>query len=161
MHDLDPAVVGPEALGHLAEDRHPLAELDHERLEVEDDVAARGAHNLRVVFEDVDQLPVRSGDRVDPELLDARALEHPIRGPPCELPQSCRHGRGQALLLGREPIRQLGLHVHPLVQLVHQRRRDLLADLLVGDERAGGGLHRVRVEALEAHVPRQEAQNDQ
>ena len=80
LHDLDAARIGAEALGHVADDRHAIPELDDERLEVEHDGAVLGAERTDVVLQDADQLPVRQSDRVHPERLHAWSLEHPVGG---------------------------------------------------------------------------------
>ena len=56
LHDLDPAGVGPEPLGDVADDRHLVAELDHERPQVEDHRTVLGADPANVVVEDSQQL---------------------------------------------------------------------------------------------------------
>ena len=159
FHDLDPARVGPEALGDGAENGHPLAELDHQRLEVEDDLAALGAERRHVVLQHVDQLPVRPGHALHPERLDARALEHAHGGPVRELAQA-RGGRaGQAFLLGGQLLLERRRDVDVREQLLDEAGRDLVADLVVGDHLGGGVRDRVRVEPLEADVAREQAQH--
>ena len=114
-----------------------------------------------VVVEDVDQLPVRLSDGVHPERLHARALEHASGGPVGELAQTRRSGAGEPLLVGRQPLLQRCRDIDVRVQRVDERRRDLIADLVVGDEFAGGSRDRFGVEALEADVAGQEAQKGQ
>ena len=148
---------GPSSLGDIADDRHPIPQLDHERLEVEHDCAVLGAQRADIVVEDVDQLPVRLRDGRHPESLHARALEHADGGPVGKLPQPGRGRAGQTLLIGGELLLQRGRDVDVRVQRVDERRRDLVADLLVGDEVACGSRNRVGVEALEAHVAGEQA----
>ena len=104
LHDLDAASVGTELLRDVADDRHPLPQLDHERLEVEDHGAVFGAQRADVVVEDVDQLPVRPRDGVHPERLHAGTLEHTCGGPVGELAQTRRRGARQPLLIRRQPL---------------------------------------------------------
>ena len=88
LHDLDAAGVRAEALGHVAEDGDPLAQLDHERPQVENDHALFGADRTRVVLEHVDQLPVRARHSGHPQGLHAGTLEHAHRRAVGELTQA-------------------------------------------------------------------------
>ena len=161
LHDLDAAGVGTKLLRDLTDDRDPLPQLDHERLQIEHDGAVLGAQRADVVIEDVDQLRVRPCDGVHPELLHTWTLEHASGGPLGELAQTRRRRAGEPLLVGRQPLLQGCRDIDVRVQRVDERRRDLVADLVVGDQVAGGCRDRVRVEALEADVAGQEAQESQ
>ena len=104
---------------------------------------------------------MRLCDGVHPELLHAWALEHASGGPLGELAQTRRRRAGEPLLVGRQPLLQRCRDIDVRVQRVDERRRDLIADLVVGDEFAGGSRDRLGVEALEADVAGQEAQEGQ
>ena len=72
-----------------------------------------------------------------------------------------RGGTSEPLLIGRQPLLQRRRDIDVRVQRVDERRRDLIADFVVGDELLCGALDRFGIEALEADVAGQKAQKGQ
>ena len=146
-----------ESFGDAADDRNLVAELDHERPEVQDDDAALRLDVRQVVVEHAQQLLVRRRERPHPELLRPRALEHAGGSAVGERPGGGGDRAGERLLIRRQPSLERGRDVHVGVERVDEREPDLIADLVVGDEIRGRVAEGLVVERLVAHVAGEQA----
>ena len=125
VHDLDPTRIGRESFGDAADDRDLVAELDHERPEVEDDDAALRLDVRQVVVEHAQQLLVCRRERPHPELLRPRTLEHAGGSAVGERPGGGGDRPGERLLIRRQPSFERGRDVHVGIEGVDEREPDL------------------------------------
>ena len=146
-------------MGDAADDRDLVAELDHERPEVQDDHAALRLDVRQVVVEHAQQLFVCRRERPHPELLRPRTLEHAGGSAVGERPGGRGDRPGERLLIRRQPSFERRRDVHVGVERVDEREADLVADLVVGDEIGGRVAEGLVVERLVAHVAREQADN--
>ncbi len=133
VHDRDlPRGLG-EPLGDLADHRHLVSDLDHERTQVEDDRASFCLDEGRVVVEQANELALRPGRDLHPHRLHARALERCIGCIVGARARDTRQDRSEPLQVGGQALGDRRLHVDVREQRVHRLRRDLRADLVVFD----------------------------
>jgi hypothetical protein len=79
FHDRDPSRRLGQSLCDLSDHGHLVADLDHDRAEIEDDRATLGLDERRVVVEQPNQLALRPGRHLDPHRLHAWSLERGVR----------------------------------------------------------------------------------
>jgi hypothetical protein len=152
----DHARVLRQAVGEVPDEVEPLAELQDDGAQVDDDRLVLDAEHVRVVAEDVDELLVRQGDGLPPHGLHARPLEEPVGGAVGELAEARRDRPGQTLLVGRQAVLELGRNVHVGEERVDGGRGDLVPDGVVRDQLGRGLLERLVVERLPVQVARED-----
>ena len=103
-----------------------------------------------------EQLLVRHRERVDPERLHARTRQEAARRAVRQLLDPGREHAGEPLLVGGQPLLERGGDVDVPVELVDERHRDLVLDVLVRDQLFGRAAEGVRVERLVADEPGEE-----
>ncbi len=143
-----------EPLGNLSDHRYLVAELDHDRTQVEHDRSALGLDERRVVVEEAHELALRPGRHLHPYRLHTRPLERsvcrPIGARACESGQD----RSEPLLRGRQLLGDRRFDVDVLKQRVDRPGRDLGADLVVFDHVPRDRLEAVLVERRVLDVER-------
>ena len=130
----------------LSDHRHLVAELDHDRSEVEHDRAALGLDERRVVVEQSHELALRRSRRLDPHRLHARPLERGVSRTIGARAGEAGQNRGEPLLRGRQSLGDRSLDVDVLEQRVDRLGRDLGTDLVVLDHVPRDRLEAVLVE---------------
>ena len=115
-----------QPLGNLSDDRHLVAELDHDRTQVEDDRAAFGLDERRVVVEQPHQLALRLRRHLHPHRLHTWPLERSVGGPVGARAGQAGQNRSESLLRWRQSLGDRGLDVDVLEQRVDRLGRDLV-----------------------------------
>ena len=137
----------PRGLGHplgdLPDHRHLVSELDHDRAQVEDDGAAFGLDEGRVVVEQAHELALRPRRHLDPHRLHTWPFERGIGGAIGARARETGQNRGEPLLCGRQSLCDRRLDVDVREQRVDRLGCDLCSDLVVLDH-----VPRDRLEAL-------------
>ena len=144
----------------IADEPEPVAQLEDERPDVEDDVAVRRVHRLRVAVQHLDELLLREHGSFDERVLDSRPGEKVLR-------RRAHEALGEAGDRAREGLevrRQLGLErsreVDVRERIGHLGRHRLL-NRRIGDQLLRGLLELARVERLALDVRREDAEDQQ
>ncbi len=138
--NLDAPDVLRKVVRHLLAKADPVGGLEHDRLEVERDDAARCRDGAFVALEDRDEGAVGLRDAQLPQPLQLGLLERTIDEAIGRFAQAGGGRPREPLVVGGQLLLQFGLDVDRLEQLVDGTRRDGLADGVVLDQlRAGIG----------------------
>ena len=160
LEDRDLPGVRRDLVCEIGDEPEPIAQLEDERPDVEDDIAVRRVHRLRVAVQNLDELLLREHGEVDERVLDARPGEKVLR-------RRAHEALGEAGDRARERLevrRQLGLErareVDVRERIGHLSRHRLL-DRRIGDELLRGLPELARVERLALDVRREDAEDQE
>ncbi len=156
LDDRDLTGVRRQTIIDVADDGDPVAELDDERSQIQNDVPALCLESPRVAFQHVDERAVSLGDRADPQLLDPRPLEQCFCHGLGARADAARDRAGQPFQLRRQPLVDRRLHIDVVEELVDEARGDLIADRVICDQLTGRVLDGAGVEGLVADVAREQ-----
>ena len=160
LEDRDLPGVRRDLVCEIGDEPEPIAELEDERPDVEDDIAVRRIHRLRLAVQDLDELLLREHGEVDERVLDARPGEKVLR----RRAHEALGETGDRARKGLEVRRQLGLErareVDVRERIGHLSRHRLL-DRRIGDELLRGLPELARVERLALDVRREDAEDQQ
>ena len=160
LEDRDLPGVRRDLVCEIGDEPEPIAQLEDERPDVEDDVAVRRVHRLRVSVQHLDELLLREHGEVDERVLDARPGEEVLR----RRAHEALGETGDRAREGLEVRRQLGLErareVDVRERIGHLSRHRLL-DRRIGDELLRGLPELAGVQRLALDVRREDAEDQQ